>query len=118
MIQHRSTSASKPTGQAQDAAPGRVVPPALHMSPEDRLLICVYPAGFSYVDRGRKVDGDYQKLAFLPFSNLVPDIAKDCPKELLPLVMADIQDLQARRGESYQVSTCGQTITLGHALPK
>jgi hypothetical protein len=83
------------------------------LTPAERLFCGVYPCGFVYADRGREKAGDFARLAFLPFDTLEPAIEKDCPAEMRPLVESDIQRLQACRGEEYQVSTSGQTVTLG-----
>jgi hypothetical protein len=92
-----------------------------HEVPEDRLFAGTYPTGISYADRGREERGDYKRIAHLLFSTLSvtwyvnPDTYLP---ELIARVKADIADMRTRRGESYQVSTVGQTIPLGHALTK
>jgi hypothetical protein len=71
------------------------------------------PAGFSYSDRGREKNGDYARLAFMSFQTLVLEIERDCPKWLIPIITEQAATIQARRGEQYQVSACGQTVRLG-----
>jgi len=80
----------------------------------ERLFIGVYPTGIVYADRSREKHGDYARCGFLPFSTLVLELKSDCPKALRALIEKDAARLQARRGEQYQVSASGQTITLGH----
>lgn len=71
------------------------------------------PAGFSYSDRGRERHGDYAPLAFMSFRTLELEIERDCPKWLIPVIQANAATIQARRGELYEVSACGQTVRLG-----
>ena len=78
-----------------------------------RLFIGIYPGGISYVDRHRERHGDYASLAFLPYDTLVLKVQRDCPKELRTEIEAHAATIQARRGEQYEVSTCGQTVRLG-----
>lgn len=75
------------------------------------LFVGVFPTGLSYCDRSR----DYRKLAFLPFSSLVLEWAPGV--RVSPMMRAEIEadakKMQARRGEAFIVSTCGQTVLLG-----
>lgn len=80
---------------------------------DDRLFSGIFPAGIRYADRAREIAGDYAPLAFLSYSTLKLDIERDCPKELRARIIADAAAIQARRGESFQVSSCGQTVRLG-----
>jgi len=79
----------------------------------DRLFIGVFPGGFSYADRKREKHGDYAQCAFLDFATLTLKIEKDCPKVLRAEIEKHAAGIQARRGEDYIVSTCGQTVKLG-----
>lgn len=79
----------------------------------DRLFIGTYPCGLVYADRATEAHGDYKRLAFLPYSTLKLEMEKDCPTDLQARILAHAATLQAKRGEQYQVSTCGQTVTLG-----
>lgn len=82
----------------------------------ERLFIGIYPAGLSYADRAIEEHGDYAKVAFLSYASL--DLTVYCDHSpLLPLVREDAARMQARRGEEFQVSTAGQTVRLGAALP-
>ena len=83
-------------------------------SAAERLFSGVYPAGIVYADRSREKHGDYARCGFLPFSTLALEIEPDCPKALQALIKADAARIQARRGQSYQVSSSGQTVILGH----
>ena len=53
----------------------------------------------------------------LLFSTLELEIR--APKsDLLPIIREDAAKIQARRGESYVVSGCGQTVLLGERLSR
>lgn len=79
----------------------------------ESIFAGVYPAGIVYADRKREEHGDYKRLAFLPFGSLILEIAHDCPANLWVEIEADAAKIIARRGEEYQISTCGQTVLLG-----
>lgn len=79
----------------------------------DRLFIGVFPGGISYADCHREEHGDYAKLAFLPFDTLQLEIKQDCPADLRTRIEADAATIQSRRGESFQISGCNQTVMLG-----
>lgn len=79
----------------------------------DRLFIGVYPGGISYADRHREKDGDFARLAFLAYDTLQLKVEQDCPPDLRKRIEADAASVQARRGEMFQISTCGQTVMLG-----
>jgi hypothetical protein len=84
---------------------------------EPRIFCGVFPAGFVWADRKPPhPDGDYKRLAFLPFDTLTLAVELDCPSELRAVIESEAARLQARRGEQYQVTTAGQTVTLGYAL--
>ncbi|RTL35829.1 MAG: hypothetical protein EKK53_23825 [Burkholderiales bacterium] len=82
---------------------------------DQRLFIGVYPAGLVYADRLREVGGDYARLAFLPYDTLDLQLSADCPAELRQAVSAHADRMRAKRGQAFQVSTCGQTVILGKA---
>lgn len=82
----------------------------------NRLFVAAYPAGMVYADRQREEAGDYKKVAFLPFSTLELEIYVDCPSELIEEIREHASTLQARAGEQYQISTSGQSITLGYSI--
>lgn len=87
----------------------------------DRLFIGTFPTGISYADRQREKDGDYMRIAFLPYSTLELEWSPGKhPPELRRLVELDAAQMAKRRGQEYQVSTAGQTVTLGrgHATKK
>lgn len=82
----------------------------------ERLFIGTYPEGILYADRHRKVAGDYAHVAFLSYRTLELtwyQEAKHLPGNVRKQVEGHAASLQARRGEQYQVSTFGQTVTLG-----
>lgn len=87
-------------------------------SAHDRLFSGVFSTGIGYCDKSRERHGDYVRCGFLTFSNLELEIEKDCPADLRDLIIADAKAIQDRAGQQYQVSTSGQTITLGYALPE
>jgi hypothetical protein len=77
------------------------------------LFIGLYPCGISYADRTKEQHGDYKKLAFLPYSSLVLEVEKDCPKDVLKQIESHADTIIARRGQQFQISACGQTVLLG-----
>jgi len=78
----------------------------------ERLFVGVFPEGIVYADRAKEEHGDYKKIAFLPFRTLRLDVY--APKSpLLPLIRQDAARMQARRGQQFEVSASGQTVTLG-----
>jgi hypothetical protein len=79
----------------------------------DRLFIGVFPCGISYADRKVEEHGDYNRLAFLPYSSLELEWFKGCPEILRGRIITDAAKIQARRGEDFQISAVGQTIRLG-----
>jgi hypothetical protein len=81
---------------------------ALHDPQDDRLFAGVYSTGIVYADKAREVHGDYKRVAFLPYSSLVLEIA-DPNSPLIERVKSDAAALQARRGQVFAISTCGQT---------
>lgn len=83
------------------------------MPTQDRLFIGVFPTGILYADRSREKDGDYARLAFLPFDELTLKIESDCPAVLVASIRRNAQSIIARRGERYETSESGQYIILG-----
>ncbi len=81
----------------------------------NRIFAGVYPTGILYADREREEHGDYARLGFLPFDTLDLQIDARCPAHLRADIEADAAPIIARRGETYQISTSGQTVTLGTA---
>ena len=84
-----------------------------------RLFAGVYPCGIVYSDRARERHGDYLRLAFLPFRTLriewEPGIT--IPADLRAAIMRDAAGMEAKRGELFPVSSSGQCVRLGGALP-
>lgn len=83
--------------------------------PENRVFCGVFPTGFVYADRNREKHGDYARLAYLSFSTLALEVERDCPRDLAEYIRKAAEKIQARKGEEYQISTAGQTVTLGYA---
>ena len=86
------------------------------MNHENRLFIGKYPEGIVYADRHREVAGDYKRLAFLSYRTLELKLEPIRNKELRAMVMEHARTLQTRKGEQFQVSSSGQSITLGWGL--
>lgn len=84
-------------------------------NPSSRLFSGVYPTGIVYADKARERDGDYLRVAFLPFSTLQLEWSPgQHPAELRAEIERDAAEVIARRGEQYPVSSSGQTVTLGN----
>lgn len=88
----------------------------------DRLFVGLMPAGIVYADRGREEHSDYKRIAFLSYHNLEFKAAKlstasEADRELLRLAKSHAETIQARRGQQLQISTAGQSVTLGWGLP-
>lgn len=82
----------------------------------DRLFIGDFPTGIIYADRGVERDGDYKRLAFLPYGTLLLKVEADCPTELRARIEADARRMAMLRGQDWPVSTSGQTVRLGSAV--
>jgi len=83
-----------------------------------RLFSGVYPTGILYADKRRERDGDYLRVAFLPFSTLELEWEPGKhPADLRRAIEADAAAIAARRGQAYPVSASGQTVTLGSGGP-
>lgn len=79
----------------------------------DRLFIGVQPCGLVYCDRTRG-GGDYLRLAFLPFRTLqLQWEGEDMPADMRSAIEQDAARMAEKRGQQYEVSACGQTVTLG-----
>lgn len=78
-----------------------------------RIFSGVYPCGIVYADRSRESSGDYKRLGFLSYASLNLELERDCPADLAADIRGDAATLQAKRGQQFQVSTCGQTVLLG-----
>ena len=79
----------------------------------ERLFIGKFPAGLSYADTQREEHGDYVQVAFMSYVTLKLEIRPNCPPELINRIRRHAATVQAKRGQEYQVSTCGQTVRLG-----
>lgn len=83
----------------------------------ERLFTGIYSTGIVYADRGQpEQGGDYKRLAFLGFDTLQLDMKLDCPPDLRAIIETHAAAIQAKRGEEYQITTSGQTVTLGHGI--
>jgi hypothetical protein len=81
---------------------------------DNRLFIGIFPAGIVYADRRREECGDYQRVAFLPYRSLQLEINPRAHKQLAKQAVQHAATIQARRGEQFQISSSGQTVTLGN----
>lgn len=81
-----------------------------------RLFVCSFPTGISYADRSRERDGDYVRVAFLPYGTLVLEVERDCPADLRERIERDARRMEMLRGHDWPVSSCGQTVRLGGAV--
>jgi hypothetical protein len=80
----------------------------------ERLFCGKYPCGLVYADRGREEHGDYLRLAFLSYETLELRWSEvSMPEELRQRITESAAEVQARRGEHYQITTSGQTVLLG-----
>jgi|TARA_R110002012_G_scaffold256500_1_gene436694 hypothetical protein len=86
------------------------------MALDERIFVATMATGIGYADRTREEHGDWKRLAILFYSDLRAEIEPDCLPDLAQQIREHMAPIQARRGEQYQISTSGQTITLGHAL--
>lgn len=83
----------------------------------DRIFAGIFPGGISYADRKREVNGDYKRLAFLPYDTLELEIAKDCPKALAAEIRQDAAQYKA--GDELSLSSSQNlTVVLGRNIKK
>jgi len=88
--------------------------PQNKLNSKERLFIGVYPGGIVYADRFIEVQGDYKRLAFLPYHSLLLEWASnDCPSDVRHIIENDAAKIVAMRGQYYPVSASGQTVLLG-----
>jgi hypothetical protein len=88
--------------------------PQNKLNSKERLFIGVYPGGIVYADRSIEVQGDYKRLAFLPYHSLLLEWASnDCPSDVRHIIENDAAKIVAMRGQYYPVSASGQTVLLG-----
>jgi len=83
------------------------------VSNPNRLFIGDYPGGIVFSDTSRESNGDYRRVAFLPYESLEFIPGKDADTELLSRAKAYAAAIQARVGQWHQVSACGQRVLLG-----
>lgn len=83
----------------------------------EEIFAGIYSTGLVYADKSYEVDGDFARLGFLSFATLELDINERATPEQQKQIRYHAARLRTRRGEQYQISQSGQTITLGHALP-
>lgn len=82
----------------------------------DNLFVGVFPAGISYADRTREKNGDYLRLAFLPYDRLVIEWEKvQMSDEMRAAIAEDAEKIIAMAGQRYPVSS-SQTVLLGSKM--
>lgn len=81
------------------------------------IFVGIYTEGILYADRQQEVERDYKRIAFLFFGTLELEVKDDCPPHLASDVREHAAGIQSRRGERFEISQSGQSVTLGHALP-
>lgn len=79
----------------------------------DNLFIGTFSTGISYCDRSRMEDGDYKHIAFLDYRTLTLTWRSQAPAAMRTAIKTHAATIQARRGEQYEISSCGQTVRLG-----
>ena len=85
---------------------------------DQRIFSGVYDTGIVYADR-KTFDAarrDYKRLGILFFRTLKLELAPDCPDHLAQQIKKDAAEIQKMKGQEFQVSACGQTITLGYGI--
>lgn len=86
------------------------------MKGADRLFAGVFATGISYADRARERNGDYMKIAFLPYSTLELEWYEPrdkVPKALRAAIEKDALRMMQAHGKDFAVSAAGQTVKLG-----
>ena len=83
------------------------------MSIQERLFIGVFPCGIVYADRTIEDGGDYKRIAFLPYKELLLSVGKQCSRLMLNAITEHAQTIIAKRGERFETSACGQSVVLG-----
>ena len=79
-----------------------------------RLFIGLYPAGVVYADKAYEINGDYARIAFLPYDTLELEFTPGGQRSpLRDQIMDHAADLMTRTGGEIAVSASGQTRRLG-----
>jgi hypothetical protein len=80
------------------------------------LFIGVFTTGLVYADKSKIINGDYKTIAYLPYGTLELHI-RDEKSSLLPAILKDVEEMKAKKGEKFRISTFGITdVTLGSDL--
>ena len=82
----------------------------------DALFIGIYPSGIVYADRRKERGGDYTRVAFLPYDNLVLAVEKGADPALVAEARAHADTLIAQRGEAFAIDASGHHVILGKDL--
>jgi hypothetical protein len=80
---------------------------------DKRLFAGVFPCGISFCDRTREKDGDYLKVAFLPFSTSRLEWCGKCDEEMRASILAHVAAINPVKGQRFPVSTSGQCAVWG-----
>jgi hypothetical protein len=82
----------------------------------DELFVGVFPCGLSFCDKTRDENGDYLKVAFLPYATLKLEWYGKCPADMRLRIEATASEMIDKRGQEFRVTTSGQTVMLGESL--
>jgi hypothetical protein len=85
---------------------------AKKQSNEATLFIGIHSTCVCYCDKSKEEDGDFKTIARLFFDALELKIYEP-QSTLLPKIREHAAEIQARKGQEFQVSGCGQTVILG-----
>jgi hypothetical protein len=80
---------------------------------ENRLFIGCFPCGLVYADRAIEEHGDYRRVGFLSYKTLVFEPGEKVNQRLLAEATRHAETIQAKKGEKFEVSSCGQYVILG-----
>lgn len=81
-----------------------------------RLFIGVYPGGMVYADRHKERDGDYARVAFLPWDTLEVEVDKRADPELVRQALAHATLLARKSGQAFAIDASGHHVLLGSKL--
>lgn len=66
-----------------------------------RLFIGIFPGGITYADRETEENGDYKKVAFLPYDSLELKFY-NCPENLIDIIKGDAAQYHAGQNLQYR----------------
>lgn len=102
--------------RATEAAERKAAKAALKTGPlAARLFQGIYSCGIVYADRAVERDGDYRRLAFLPYDTLQIEYEKDCPELWRPFLEQKAAEMLARAGQRFALAG-NMSIILGSKI--